>query len=164
MQARVAQHGEILIIQLSGRVDVETAEPFRNACLNHLKNKRVVFDFRSLSFVGSSGILPFLETMQEFANNNPGGMKFSGVSSEFKKVFAATPLNAIEIFDTDSQALHAFLNPQPIVVAMNPLTAAQAAPIIAHTPDEEREEATQPREYLSFRPQTGADTSEDESV
>jgi anti-anti-sigma factor len=118
MQARINRQGDVVVVHLSGRVDVETAEPFRHACLNHLVAEKVVFDFKSLSFVGSSGILPFLETMQEFAERNNNGFKLCGVGSEFKKVFASTALNTIQMFDTHHQAVQAFLTPAPTVVAM----------------------------------------------
>jgi anti-anti-sigma factor len=111
MQAQVAQDGDILVIRLSGRVDVETAEPFQTACVSHLKGKKAVFDFTGLSFVGSSGILPFLQTLQDFASAHPNGMKFSGVGGEFRKIFAATPLRVIEICDTIPQAVAAFSRP-----------------------------------------------------
>lgn len=111
MQARINRQGEVVVVHLSGRVDVETAEPFRKACLSQLVETKVVFDFKNLSFVGSSGILPFLETMQEFAGRNHNGFKFCGVSSEFRKVFASTPLHTIQIFDTHQQAIAAFVNP-----------------------------------------------------
>lgn len=131
MQARIARQSDIVIVHLSGRVDVETAEPFRDACLKHLLKERVVFDFKHLSFVGSSGILPFLETMQEFATRNSHGFKFSGVGSEFRKVFAATPLNTVEIFDNDYLAAQAFLFPRQaqVVVAPVPIQAASQIPV-----------------------------------
>lgn len=145
MQARVAREGEVWVIHLSGRLDVETAEPFRKACLNHLHGKKVVFDFRMLSFVGSSGILPFLETMQEYAGKNADAFKFSGVGPEFKKVFAATPLSAIEIFDSIPLAVGALLNPRPAMLAVDlvaavvnaPAQAITAAPLIENESEED---------------------------
>ena len=127
MQARINRHGEIVVVYLSGRVDVETAEPFREACLNQLISHKVVFDFKQLSFVGSSGLLPFLETIQEFAGRNANGFKFCGVGSEFRRVFSSTALVEIQIFDTDIQAVQAFLNP-PIVVPK----VVEAAPVQNH--------------------------------
>jgi anti-anti-sigma factor len=150
VQARVTYEGAIVIIQLIGRLDVETAEPFRAACLNQLHERKVVFDFHNLSFVGSSGILPFLETMQEFARANVTGFNFSGVGSEFRKVFAATPLNHVDIFDTHKQAVRALLDPQSRV-AVAPLagespTAVVLAPVteenyisLKHDPEESGE-------------------------
>ncbi len=148
MQARMIRENNVVVVHLSGRVDVETAVPFRDACLNRLAGQRVVFDFKALSFVGSSGILPFLETMQAFNIANPGNTKFSGVGSEFKKVFAATPLCVIEVLETASAGVNAFLNPQPIaVVAATPSAAVQAVPI----EETEIEKPTEPQAYIAFR-------------
>jgi anti-anti-sigma factor len=125
MEARLSEDREVLVVRLSGRVDIETARLFRHACAHRLTGKKVVFDFRDLSFVGSSGILPFLESMQEFASSNEHAFKLSGVGVEFKKIFAATPLCVIDIFDTDSQAVSAYLNPKPPLAQ----TAVYPAPL-----------------------------------
>jgi anti-anti-sigma factor len=128
MQARIARVGEIVVVHLNGRVDVETAEPFRRACNEFLLKEKVVFDFKDLGFVGSSGILPFLETMQAFAQKNANRFKFSGVGSEFKKVFAATSLNTVEIYDTHQQAVHAFVSP-PVYAPPPVVSSAAGAPM-----------------------------------
>lgn len=132
MQALTKIENDIVIVALNGRVDVETAEPFRAACVRELRGKKVVFDFSKLSFVGSQGILPFLETMQTLHELAPGSFKFSGVGIEFRKVFAATPLNVVEFHETVSQALGAFALPPTLAVAV------QAAPVDS---------------YLSYRPE-----------
>lgn len=128
MQARLTQEGEVVVVHLSGRLDVETAEPFREACLKRLFGQKVVFDLRELSFVGSSGILPWLETMQSFAARNAHAFKLSGVSSEFRRVFSATPLATIEVYDSEAHAVQAFLNPQIGVVQAAPLVENGATP------------------------------------
>jgi anti-anti-sigma factor len=110
MQARISHQGEVMVIHLSGRVDVETAQPFREACLNQIKAKKVVFDFQNLSFVGSSGILPFLDTLQSFALSNHSAFTFSGVGSEFRKIFAATALGTVQIYDGPVTASLALIN------------------------------------------------------
>lgn len=152
MQARMSRESEVVVVQLSGRVDVETAVPFREACLKRLMNERVVFDFRTLSFVGSSGILPFLQTLQEFAARNKSPFKFSGVGIEFKKVFAATPLNVIEIFETPAQAVDAILNPrvpEPMVAAAAPV------PMLAQQISVDKDEDTTGADFglLSLSPE-----------
>lgn len=123
MQARMIREGEIVVVHLSGRVDVETAEPFRDVCLKRLIGCPVVFDFQALSFVGSSGIIPFLETMQQFHFKNVKGIKFSGVGSEFQKVFSATPLNVVEIHASASLAVEAFRNPRVVPLEKVPLNS-----------------------------------------
>ncbi|MES2966026.1 MAG: STAS domain-containing protein [Bdellovibrionota bacterium] len=162
MQARMIRENNVIVVHLSGRVDVETAVPFRDACLNRLAGQKVVFDFKALSFVGSSGILPFLETMQAFNIANPGNTKFSGVGSEFRKVFAATPLSVIEIHETATGAVHAFVNPQPQIQpqVVGASMAVQPAPI----EETEAEKPTEPQAYIAFRsePEEPAAPSSDE--
>lgn len=160
MQARMIRENNVVVVHLSGRVDVETAVPFRDACLNRLAGQRVVFDFKALSFVGSSGILPFLETMQAFNTANPGNTKFSGVGSEFKKVFAATPLSVIEIHETASSAVGAFLNPQ-----VQPVVSLAVQPVPMEDADG-GERPTEPQAYLSFRtePEDPAPSSDDDET
>jgi anti-anti-sigma factor len=130
MQARVKMQNEICVIYLGGRVDVETAVPFRAACLRELKGKRIVFDFSGLHFVGSQGLLPFLETLQSFHDMAPGSFKFSGVGVEFRKLFAATPLSAVEVYVTSEQAVMSFYAPvlAPIVSAERAIEPAPLAP------------------------------------
>lgn len=119
MQARIAQEGGVLVVHLSGHIDVETAEPFHHACQSQLMNHKVVFDFSQLNFVGSSGLLPFLETLQDFSNANPSGFKLSGVGSEFKRLFGASPLASVEIYESHREAVHAYENPSPDATSEN---------------------------------------------
>lgn len=120
----------ITIVHLGGRLDVESAAMFRDACLSStsaLLNQKVVFDFSQLSFVGSTGILTFLEAIQKFSNINVEGCKFSSVGSEFRKVFAATPLQTIGIYENSELAVLAYNSPEaaPLILA------AEAAPLAA---------------------------------
>ncbi len=140
MQAKITNEGECVIVHLIGRLDVETAGPFRRACLELLTDKKVIFDFKNLSFVGSSGILSFLETMQDFMKTNPKGLKFSNVGSEFRKILAATSLGAIEIFDNETQAARAFLSAGTVAATMTsgiiavPVTEDAARTLNANDP------------------------------
>lgn len=121
MQAQVNQDGDVVVVHLLGRVDVETATPFREACLQKLSGQKVVFDFTRLSFVGSSGILPFLETLTQFHGVNPAGLKFSAVSSEFQKVFASTPLQSVQIYESAPMASQSYSNPLIRAIVAAPL-------------------------------------------
>ena len=125
MQAQVKMQNDIFVVSLKGRIDVETAEPFRAACLRELRGKRIVFDFSELLFVGSQGVLPFLETLQSFHDSAPGCFKISGVGPDFRKLLAATPLCVVAIYDTVDGAMAAFYRPAASEVTQ----AAQAAPL-----------------------------------
>jgi len=108
MQAKMVNANDCVVVHLIGRLDVESAAPFRRALMEQLKDQKVVFDFRQLSFVGSSGIIPFLETMQDFAQQNAGRLRFCGVGSEFKRILSATTLNVIETYDHVTLAIESF--------------------------------------------------------
>src|SRR5580698_1147284 len=100
MQAKIRKTGDITVVELHGRLDFETAEPFRDTCQDILTNSKVVFNLTHLSFVGSSGIGNFFNTLREFTKTSPVPPKFCNVRSEFKKVFKATD-DGFQIFDDE---------------------------------------------------------------
>ena len=104
MQARLKQQGDVFVVHLIGRLDVEATASFRKACLGPLAEKRIVFDFTELSFVGSSGIVAFLDVLQMVALSRKDGVCFSGLGPEFAKLVAATPLAAVALFSTATDA------------------------------------------------------------
>jgi anti-anti-sigma factor len=108
MQARFRQEADIAIIELFGRVEIESSDSFKKNCLDKLQGQKVIFDLAGLHFVGSTGILAFLESLQEFAMQNPQMFKMSHVGSEFKKIFAATSLSCIDIFENIQMAVTAY--------------------------------------------------------
>jgi anti-anti-sigma factor len=120
MQARMIQEGEVVVVHLSGRIDVETSQAFKEVLLSRLQSKPIVFDFRGLSFVGSSGIISFLDALQKFHEANLGNLRFSSVCVEFRRIFSATPLAAVSVYETAASAINSFHNPQ----------AATAAPLV----------------------------------
>ena len=107
MQARIKEDNDILIVDLIGRIDIEATVGFEQAC-HHLANRKVVFNCQDLSFVGSNGIKPFLEAMTDLVENKAAQLKFCSVGSEFKKIFAASRVSHVEIFDDVHCAVDAF--------------------------------------------------------
>ena len=126
LQARIKTDGDILVVQFSGRVDVESAIPFRVACRQALAKKKVVFDFAQLNFVGSTGMLAFLEALRDYCRENQGQVKFASIGIELHRVLSATSLINIEAHETSTQAIEAFRNPQ---VRMAPVPFPVAAPV-----------------------------------
>jgi len=108
MQAKIRKDGDVTVVELKGRLDFETAEPFRETCQDILANSKVVFNLSELNFVGSSGIGAFVNTLREFTKSNPVPPKFCNVKSEFKKVFRATDEQAFQVFENEEAALTAF--------------------------------------------------------
>ncbi len=116
MQAKIRRDGDITVVDLKGRLDFETAEPFRETCQDILSNTKVVFNLSELSFVGSSGIGAFVNTLTEFAKTSPVPPKFCNVRSEFRKVFKASE-QPFQIFDDERTAVTSFNDKETIYVA-----------------------------------------------
>ena len=92
MQAQVKQEGDVFYIHLSGKVDFDSSEPFRDTILRHVKGSRVIFNLQGLAFVGSNGITPFVETMKTLCTEAGSLVRFCNVSSEFQRIFEANEI------------------------------------------------------------------------
>jgi anti-anti-sigma factor len=116
MEAKVQKVNGVTIVNLKGFIDIETALPFKEACLRSFarRSNKVVFNLEQLQFVGSNGIIPFVESLNEVCDQESVQVKFCSVGSEFKKVFQASPLRDIEIFNDEQGAITALINPAPI--------------------------------------------------
>jgi anti-anti-sigma factor len=108
MEARFAIRGGVVVVELKGRLDLETSEPFRRTCMERLISEKVVFDLRDLNFVGSLGLKDFVSTLDDLSKNSAPGVRFCGVSSEFKRLFEASGLPVHEIFDNQEKAIQSF--------------------------------------------------------
>ncbi len=111
MHVELEERGEIVVINLSGRIDYESADRFKTTCLNLLIDRKIIFNLQSLNFVGSSGITPFLETMEGLSRDSKDTLKFCSVGSEFRKIFEAGSLKEIEICENTELAQIAFSRP-----------------------------------------------------
>ncbi|MGE4129985.1 MAG: STAS domain-containing protein [Bdellovibrionales bacterium] len=110
MEAKFAICEGVVVVELKGRLDFETTEPFRKTCLERLVREKVVFDLKQLNFVGSLGLKDFVETLEHMMHNSPVGVRFCGVGSEFRRLFEASGLAGYEFFDNREKAIQSFLN------------------------------------------------------
>ncbi len=108
MEAWIEREGDVVVVHLKGRVDYESTEPFRSHCVRHLAHEKVVFNLEQLAFVGSIGITDFVQTMTRLSAENAGGIKFASVGVEFRRVFEASEIRQLEIYDSTNRALMAF--------------------------------------------------------
>ncbi len=129
MQARIKENNDILVVDLIGRIDIEATVGFERAC-GQLAERKIVFDCTDLSFVGSNGIKPFLEAMSDLVENKQAQLKFCGVGSEFKKIFAASSLSHVEIYEDVNRAVDSFshkvINPSMVGAQGDPRPWAEA--------------------------------------
>ena len=111
MEANFEMRGEVLVVELKGRLDFETSEPFRRTCLEKLLREKVVFDLKALNFVGSLGLKDFVDTMDHMSQQSQPGVRFCGVSSEFRRLFEASGLAGLTIYESRDKALESFRAP-----------------------------------------------------
>lgn len=83
---------EIMIVHLSGSIDVESVDLFRQACRGPLGGRPVLFNLENLSFVGSTGLRPFLESLNDLTKTTGSDVRFCEVRNDFRQILAATPL------------------------------------------------------------------------
>lgn len=112
MKAQMSTVDDVVVVNLSGRINMEYTEIFRDACLRDIsrRSKKIIFNMRDLSFVGSNGIMPFVQALKELAAQDETQLRFCQVGSEFKKIFAASPLSNIQIFDNEDTAMASLRN------------------------------------------------------
>lgn len=110
MEARFAVRGEVVVVELNGRLDFESTDPFRRTCREKLVSEKVVFDLRNLNFVGSLGVTDFVSALDDLARNTRRGVRFCGVGVEFRRLFEASGLPVQDIFDTQEKAIQSFFS------------------------------------------------------
>jgi anti-anti-sigma factor len=109
MEARLSYQGDITVVTLKGKLDIEKSGIFRRSCLEKLKAKKVVFNLNELSFVGSSGITPFINTIVELSKEHD--VRLCGVAYEFKKLIQLTHDPKFPFFENENLALQSFSHP-----------------------------------------------------
>jgi len=112
MKATISKFDDVVVVNLSGRINMEYTEVFREACLKEFpkRSNKLIFNLNDLSFVGSNGIMLFVNALRDLAVSQKAEMRFCEVSSEFKKIFAASPLSHIQIFENQDVAIASLRN------------------------------------------------------
>lgn len=109
MKAILSQSDDVYVISLEGKLDIESAGPLKEACQKLTKKtKKIVFNMDKLSFVGSTGIMPFVQTLEKLAIDDKIEVKFCKVKSEFKRIFSASPLKDLSVFEDESSAVKSY--------------------------------------------------------
>ncbi len=110
METSIRRQGEWTVVKISGRIELEKAQAFREACLKSLKNEKVVFVLDRLQFVGSTGMSEFFECLHDIENMKGCGVKLVGLSSDFKRFVAFTKASQLKIHETLEEAFKPALN------------------------------------------------------
>ena len=73
-------------INMIGRLDLLKTNFLREVLIKDFKNKKIVFNFSSLSFVGSNGILLFFAVINDLYMSHQIQSEVIGLSEDFKKI------------------------------------------------------------------------------
>jgi anti-anti-sigma factor len=117
MEVRFTRQSDVVIVHLQGRLNLENIDPFRSNCFRHLVGEKVIFNLRELHFVGSTGIKPFVATIEELSRRNEGGIRVCEIGPEFQKILHTSNLPEQVFCDKEWQAYNSFVtHPMPDII------------------------------------------------
>ncbi len=112
MDYKTRVEGNVLVFELKGSVDFESAILFRAECHRAIAKQspeRIVFNMTGLRFVGSSAISQFIKVLKNL-NSKTVKPRYCHLSSEFQRLFRAYEAvrKPFEIFPSESEARASF--------------------------------------------------------
>jgi anti-anti-sigma factor len=109
MEIKARQSGDVVILDLSGRIDADAANLVEavGQCV-HDGYIDIVCDFQEVDYIDYLGISALVLAYKEIVNNR-GRMKFVGVPAHIRNLFALSGIDrVIEIYATEELALNSF--------------------------------------------------------
>lgn len=93
MQITERKEGNILVLELDGRLDHAGAEIFRAQAVKHIAEgtRSMLIDFNNTSFVASMGIRALMMPAQEMSRQG-GRFALTGLSASVKQLFEVSGL------------------------------------------------------------------------
>ncbi len=113
MQAKHEYIDDINIIYLSGQLTLDAAERLQKVCLNNFCDTQLILSFEGLSFVGSTGITVFLETVRSLSPRLAKTLRMCNLGSEYQKIFSANLEGLFYAHANLNEAVISFKLPQP---------------------------------------------------
>ncbi len=101
MRANYYEVGEMMVVEVSGRIEPDQNKPFRDICEKKLKNKKVIFCLDKLNFTASANILTFFESIQIIED-----ARLVGLKADFHKLLNLKGITGIKIFSNLSEAIN----------------------------------------------------------
>lgn len=99
MQALVKKKGEWTVVTMKGRIQLEKAGAFREACMRSLDAQKVVFEMSHLRFVGSTGMTEFFQCLADMQKEKGCSIGMVGLSDDFKRFVSVSAAAQIRIFN-----------------------------------------------------------------
>ena len=108
MEVKLLLDGDIVVVSLSGRIEIEKTQSFKKACVQNFSDKKVVFCMKNLSFVGSSGIQSFFGVLNDLNANHKLNAKVAGLNPDFQRLFGFSACANLEVHENVEGALQSF--------------------------------------------------------
>ena len=104
MKASYYEVGDLMIVEVSGRISPDQNKPFRDICEKNLKNRKVIFCLNNLSFTASANISTFFESIKLINQASVVGLQ-----SDFQRLLQLKGMDQnMKSFTTLSDALRNF--------------------------------------------------------
>lgn len=134
MEAKVTKIGEVLVVNINGRLDIDKTAPFREACLKNLTGKKVVFNLQHLSFVGSTGIQNFFQIVRDLQTQ--ALVRIAGMTPDFQRLWSVQQVPDVMIYDNAHIAAESFYRPVELVPVVEMPAVIEDAVVETETEDE----------------------------
>ena len=113
MKTRLRKDRDIYFFDLEGSLDMNGVDHLQSFCSHKsLKKKKIVFNLKSLFFVGSTGVGVFSKTLDFVKQNNH--LKICCASSEFRKILKNEGLDS-HLFSSEEEAILSFSDNQEVM-------------------------------------------------
>ncbi|MFC1671212.1 STAS domain-containing protein [Spirochaetota bacterium] len=110
MEINQRQNGEVVILDISGEIDLYNAPEIKDTINKLIEQKiyNVVTNLENVSYIDSSGIGALISSLSNLKKYQ-GGLKIINVFASVRKVFELTKLTSFfEIFDSEDEAIKSF--------------------------------------------------------
>ncbi len=105
MKAKIEWQQDVLVVGLDGQIDFENVREFRKKSLRHFTQNKVIFRLDGLDFVGSTGLMDFVQTLKEVSELNPNGIGLCQLSFEFEKLLQNHETHKLLVFEDFEKAM-----------------------------------------------------------
>ncbi len=99
LSTKIFQENRFLVVKLIGQLNYSFAIPLRKSLLEAVTNsnfEKIYLDLSEVEFVGSSGILHFVETIKTIFTIAPKKIGIKKIQPEFVQIFKIYNLHLVE--------------------------------------------------------------------
>ena len=101
MRTKFSETESYILVDLSGQMNYESIDSLKSVCKQNISGKRVIFNLEQLKFVGSCGIVDFIDLLKTFEATK---LHLCSVTTEFQRLFIASELQIASYHETPLQA------------------------------------------------------------